>query len=44
MKVTIVGSYPDPRLIKESNSLVNGGYEVDLILWDRGLSFSKEKY
>jgi len=42
MKVTIVGSYPDPRLIKESNSLVNGGYEVDLILWDRGLSFSKE--
>lgn len=41
MKISIVGSYPDPRLIKEVNTLSDKGVDIDLILWDRGFPFSK---
>lgn len=41
MKVSIIGSYPDPRLIKEVDSLSTRGLEIDLILWNRGFLFSQ---
>ena len=42
-KVLMVISYPDPRLKKEMDSLIKNGYDVEVITWERGWPFVKDK-
>lgn len=42
-KVLMVISYPDPRLKKEMESLIKNGYDVEVIMWERGWPFVNDK-
>ena len=42
-KVLMVISYPDTRLRKEIDTLLDGGYEVKVIIWQRGWPFACDK-
>lgn len=42
-KVLMVISYPDTRLKKEMDSLLKKGYEVKVILWERGWPFTVDQ-
>lgn len=37
------GFRPDPRVFEEAKSLVNNGYKVTILAWDRECSFKKEE-
>ncbi|MEN6294476.1 MAG: glycosyltransferase family 4 protein [Methanobacterium sp.] len=42
-KILMVISYPDTRLRKEIDSLLKCGYEVKVIIWERGWPFTCDK-
>lgn len=42
-KVLMVISYPDTRLGKEIDTLLKSGYEVKVIIWERGWPFTCDK-
>ena len=42
-KVLMVISYPDTRLKKEMDSLIKKGYEVKVIIWERGWPFTVDQ-
>jgi len=41
-KILMVISYPDTRLKKEMETLHNNGYEVEVIMWERGWPFPND--
>lgn len=42
-KVLMVISYPDTRLKKEMDTLIKNGYEVKVIIWERGWPFTADQ-
>ena len=42
-KILMVISYPDTRLRKEIDTLLKNGYEVKVIIWERGWPFTCDK-
>jgi glycosyltransferase involved in cell wall biosynthesis len=42
-KILMVISYPDSRLTKEMETLHNNGYEVEVIMWERGWPFPNDQ-